>query len=122
MRTEDEFGHIIYEPDIVQAHREWLEQAAQTLSKQASTLSWHQTIANLGLVDDANHQPNEKHMEHCVACQKSNEKVEISEDVIVTIPEVQKFTAALSIAGMICAACILFAVTPRLNLAIFETA
>ena len=92
---------------IVQAHQEWLEQAAQTLSKQASTLSWHQTTAHLGLVDDANHQPNEKHIEHCVACQKSNEKVEISEDVIVTIPEVQKFTAALSIAGMTCAACIL---------------
>jgi Cu+-exporting ATPase len=107
VRTEDEFGHNIYEPDIVQAHQEWLEQAAQTLSKQASTLSWHQTTANLGLVDDANHQPDEKHMEHCVACQKSNEKVEISGDVIVTIPKVQKFTAALSIAGMTCAACIL---------------
>src|SRR5258708_16740087 len=46
-------------------------------------------------------------MEHCVACQKSNEKVELSEDVIVTIPEAQKFTASLSITGMTCAACIL---------------
>jgi P-type Cu+ transporter len=107
VRTEDEFGHIIYESDIVQAHQEWLEQAAQTLSKHASSLSWHQTTANLELVDDANHQPDEKHMEHCVACQKSNEKVEISGDVIVTIPKVQKFTAALSIEGMTCAACIL---------------
>lgn len=38
VRTEDKFGHIIYEPDIVQVHQEWLEQGAQTLSKQASTL------------------------------------------------------------------------------------
>jgi Cu+-exporting ATPase len=89
VRTEDEFGHIICEQDIVQAQQEWLEQAAQSL------------------LDDANSHPNEKHTEHCVACQKSNEKVEISGDVVVTIPEVQKFTAALSIAGMTCAACIL---------------
>ncbi|KFY31435.1 hypothetical protein V493_01107 [Pseudogymnoascus sp. VKM F-4281 (FW-2241)] len=46
-------------------------------------------------------------MEHCVACQRSNEEVEMSGDVIVTIPAVQKFTATLSIAGMTCAACIL---------------
>jgi len=89
VRTEDEFGHIICEQDIVQAQQEWLEQAAQSL------------------LGDANGHPNEKHIEHCVACQKSNEKVEISGDVVVTIPEVQKFTAALSIAGMTCAACIL---------------
>jgi Cu+-exporting ATPase len=89
VRTEDEFGHIICEQDIVQAQQEWLEQAAQSL------------------LDDANGHPNEKHIEHCVACQKSNEKVEISGDVVVTIPEVQKFTATLSIAGMTCAACIL---------------
>src|SRR5271156_4493498 len=89
VRTEDEFGHIICEQDIVQAQQEWLEQAAQSL------------------LDDANSHPNEKHIEHCIACQKSNEKVEISGDVVVTIPEVQKFTAALSIAGMTCAACIL---------------
>ncbi|OXV06324.1 hypothetical protein Egran_05908 [Elaphomyces granulatus] len=107
VRTEDEFGHIIYEQDEVQAHQEWLEQAAQTLSKQASKLSWRQTTAHPGLLGDANHQPNEKHMERCVTCQKSNEKVEISDDFIVAIPEVQKFTAALSISGMTCAACIL---------------
>jgi P-type Cu+ transporter len=107
VRTEDEFGHTTYEQDAVQAPQEWLEQAAQTLSQQASTLSWHQTTAHLELQGDANCQPNEKHMEHCVACQKSNEKVEISEDVIVTIPEAQKFTASLSITGMTCAACIL---------------
>lgn len=89
VRTEDEFGHIIYEQDIGQAQQEWLEQAAQSL------------------LGDANGHPNEKHIEHCVACQKSNEKVEISGDVVVTIPEVRKFTATLSIAGMTCAACIL---------------
>lgn len=107
VRTEDEFGYITYKPHIVQAHQEWLEQAAQTLSKDTPTLSWQQTTAHPGLLGDANYQPNEKHMEHCVACQKSNKKVEVSKDVIVTIPEVQKFTAALSIAGMTCAACIL---------------
>lgn len=106
VRTEDEFGHIIYEREEVHAHEEWLEQAAQTLSKQASTLSWHQTTAHPRLASDANHRP-EKHMAHCVTCQKSNEKVEISGDVIVTIPEVQNFTATLSIDGMTCAACIL---------------
>lgn len=100
MRTEDEFGHIIYEQDVVRPHQEWLEQAAQTLSKQVSTLSSRQTTAHPGLLGDADYQPNEKHIEYCVACRKS-------EDVIVTIPEVQKFTAALSIAGMTCAACIL---------------
>jgi copper chaperone CopZ len=42
-----------------------------------------------------------------VTCQKSNEEVEISEDFVVAIPEVQKFTATLSIAGMTCAAYIL---------------
>jgi Cu+-exporting ATPase len=107
VRTEDEFGHITYEQDAVYAPQEWLEQAAQTLSQQASTLSWHQTRARLELPGDANYQPNEKHMEHCVVCQKSNEKVELSEDVILTIPEAQKFTASLSITGMTCAACIL---------------
>ncbi len=30
VRTEDEFGHTIYEQDVVQVHQEWLEQAAQT--------------------------------------------------------------------------------------------
>src|SRR5271156_3955343 len=89
VRTEDEFGHIICEQDIVQAQQEWLEQAAQSL------------------LDDANSHPNEKHIEHCIACQKSNEKVKISQDFVVDIPEVQRFTATLSIAGMTCAACIL---------------
>jgi hypothetical protein len=28
VRTEDEFGYVIYEQDEVQAHQEWLEQAA----------------------------------------------------------------------------------------------
>ena len=107
VRTEDEFGRIIYEREEAQAHQEWLEQAAQTLSKQPSTLSWHQTTAHPGLVGDANHQLNEKHIAHCVTCQKSNEKVEISDDFVVAIPEVQKFTATLSIVGMTCAACIL---------------
>lgn len=55
----------------------------------------------------SNPQPNEKHIEHCVTCQKSNEKIEISEDFVVAIPEAQRFTATLSIAGMTCAACIL---------------
>jgi len=107
VRTEDEFGHLIYEQDVVQADQEWSEQAAQTLSGQTSTLSWRQTTAYSGLLGDANQRHNEKHMEHCITCQKSNEKVEISEDFVVAIPEVQKFTATLSIAGMTCAACIL---------------
>lgn len=107
VRTEDEFGNGTYEQDAVQAPQEWLEQAAQILSEQVSTLSWRQTTAHPGLLCDTNHQRSEKHIEHCVACQKSNEKVEMSKDVIVTIPEAQKFTAALSIAGMTCAACIL---------------
>ncbi|KAH6666943.1 Cu2+-exporting ATPase [Halenospora varia] len=107
VRTEDELGHIVYEQDVVQAHPEWLEQAAQTLSGQASTLSRRQTPAHQGLLGDANRHLNEKHIEHCVTCQKSNAKVKISEDFIVAIPEVQKFTASLSIAGMTCAACIL---------------
>jgi P-type Cu+ transporter len=107
VRTEDGFGNGIYEQDAVQAPQEWLEQAAQTLSEQASTLSWRQTTAHPGLLGDANHQLNEKHIEHCVTCQKSNEKVEISEDFVVAIPEVQKFTATLSLGGMTCAACIL---------------
>ena len=106
LRTEDEFGHIIYEQDVVQARSELLEQAAQTLSKQAPTLSWRQT-AHLGWRGEVNRPPDEKHVEHCVACQKSNGNVVLSEDVIVTIPEVQKFMASLSIAGMTCAACIL---------------
>jgi Cu+-exporting ATPase len=106
VRTEDEFGHIIDGQDVVQAHQEWLEQAAQALSKQASA-PWHQKTAHPGLLRDANNQLNEKHIEHCVACQKLNKNVEVSEDHIVTIPDVQKFMAALSIAGMTCAACIL---------------
>ncbi|KAH8773377.1 Cu2+-exporting ATPase [Hyaloscypha sp. PMI_1271] len=107
VRTEDEFGYIIYEQDEVQAQQEWLEQAAQTLSEQASTLSWRQTTAYPGWQGDVNHKLNEKHIEHCVTCQKSNEEVEISEDFVVAIPEVPKFTATLSISGMTCAACIL---------------
>jgi len=106
VRTEDDFGHIIYKQDIIQAHQEWLEQTAQSLSRQV-TLPWHPPTTNLRFLDNADHKPNEKHMEHCVTCQKSNQKVEISKDVIVTIPEAQKFTAALSIAGMTCPACIL---------------
>ena len=106
LRTEDEFGHIIYEQDVVQARSELLEQAAQTLSKQAPTLSWRQT-AHLGWRDEVNRPPDEKHVEHCVACQKSNGNVVLSEDVIVTIPAAHRFMASLSIAGMTCAACIL---------------
>ncbi|KAK5093638.1 hypothetical protein LTS08_008869 [Lithohypha guttulata] len=105
VRTEDQFGRIIYER--AQAHQEWLEQAAQMLSEQAPTLSWPKAAAHPGLLGNANQQPNEKHMEHCVTCQKSNEEVAMSEDVIVTIPETENFTATLSIAGMTCAACIL---------------
>src|SRR5882757_543431 len=56
VRTEDEFGQIIYEQDEVQAHQEWLEQAAQTLSEQASTLSWRQTTAHPGLLCDTKNQ------------------------------------------------------------------
>ncbi|KAH8650868.1 Cu2+-exporting ATPase [Tricladium varicosporioides] len=107
VRTEDEFGNGIYKQDIVQAPQEWLEQATQTLSKQTLTLSWRQTAAHPGLLCDTTNQPSEKHIEHCVACQKSSENVETSKDIIVTIPEARKFTAALSIAGMTCAACIL---------------
>lgn len=107
MRTEDEFGHTIYEQDVVQLDQEWLEQAAQTVSKQGSTLSSAKATAHPGLLGGANHQTKEKHMEHCVACQTSNEEVEVSGDVIVTIPAVQNFTATLSVAGMTCAACIL---------------
>jgi Cu+-exporting ATPase len=107
VRTEDEFGTGIYEQDAVPAPQEWLEQGAQTLSEQVLTLSWRQTAAHPGLLCDTNNQRSEKHIEHCVTCQKSNEKVGMSKDVVVTIPEAQKFTAALSIAGMTCAACIL---------------
>ena len=46
-------------------------------------------------------------MEHCVTCRGLNEKEKISKDFIVSIPEPKHFTATLSIAGMICAACIL---------------
>ncbi|KAK5069370.1 hypothetical protein LTR51_008620 [Lithohypha guttulata] len=105
VRTEDEFGRIIYER--AQAHQVWLEQAAQMLSEQAPTLSWPKAAAHPGLLVNANQQPNEKHMEHCVTCQKSNEEVAMPKDVIVTIPETENFTATLSIAGMTCAACIL---------------
>ena len=59
VRTEDEFGHIIYGQDVVRAHKEWWEQDAQTLSKQAST-SWHQKTAHSGLLRDANCLPDEK--------------------------------------------------------------
>ncbi|KIV92543.1 hypothetical protein PV10_03832 [Exophiala mesophila] len=107
VQTEDESGHVIYEQDLVQTHQEWLEQAAQMLSEQASTLSRHQTAAHHELRDDAGYQLDEKHLDHCVLCQKANEKAETSQDVIVTIPEAQKFTATLSITGMTCAACIL---------------
>jgi Cu+-exporting ATPase len=106
VRTEDKFGNGIYEQDVAQAPQEWLEQAAQTLSKQASTLSWQQTTAHPELPSTKS-QVSEKHVEHCVACQKSNGKTQLSKDVIVTIPEAGKFTATLSIAGMTCAACIL---------------
>ncbi|KAK5289755.1 hypothetical protein LTR99_011228 [Exophiala xenobiotica] len=91
----------------IQTHQEWLEQAAQMLSEQASTLSRHQTAAHHELRDDAGYQLDEKHLDHCILCQKANEKAETSKDVIVTIPEAQKFTATLSITGMTCAACIL---------------
>ncbi|OAF59942.2 hypothetical protein VC83_03206 [Pseudogymnoascus destructans] len=106
-RTEDELGHITPEQDEVEAPQEWLEQAAQTLSEQASAPSLRRTTARLGLLGYSNPQPNKKHIEHCVTCQKSNEKVDMSEDFVVAIPEAQRFTATLSIAGMTCAACIL---------------
>ncbi|KAK5311200.1 hypothetical protein LTR93_011800 [Exophiala xenobiotica] len=107
VQTEDESGHIIYEQDLVQTHQEWLEQAAQMPSEQASTLSRYQTAAHHELRDDAGYQLDEKHLDHCVLCQKADEKAETSKDVIVTIPEAQKFTATLNITGMTCAACIL---------------
>jgi Cu+-exporting ATPase len=44
-------------------------------------------------------------LEHCVVCQ--NEKAGKSRDVVLAIPEAEKFTASLSISGMTCAACIL---------------
>lgn len=59
VRTEDGFGCIIYEQDEVQAHQQWLEQAAQTLSEQASTLSWLQTTAYTVRLGDATHQLKE---------------------------------------------------------------
>ncbi|KAK5550305.1 hypothetical protein LTR46_011693 [Exophiala xenobiotica] len=107
VQTEDESGHIIYEQDLVQTDQEWLEQAAQMLSEQASTLSRYQTAAHHEFRDDPGYQLDEKHLDHCVLCQKANEKAETSQDVIVNIPEAQKFTATLSITGMTCAACIL---------------
>lgn len=107
VRTEDEFGNGIYEQDVVQPPQEWLEQAAQTLSERVSTLSWHQTTVRPELLCNTNNQPRGKHLQHCIACQKLNEKVEDSKDVIVTIPEAKRYTAALSIAGMTCAACTL---------------
>lgn len=107
MQTEDESGHIIYEQNLVQTHQECLEQAAQMLSEQASTLSRYQTAAYHEFRDDAGYRQDEKHLDHCVLCQKANEKAETSQDVIVTIPEAQMFTATLSITGMTCAACIL---------------
>jgi Cu+-exporting ATPase len=107
VRTEDEFGNDIYMQDAVQAPQEWLEQAAQMLSEQTSTLSCRQTTTSLGLPGSAKHQLNEKHIEHCITCQNSNKKSDSSGDFVVVIPEVQKFTASLSIAGMTCAACIL---------------
>ena len=107
LQTVDESGHIIYEQNVVQTHQEWLDQAAQMLSEQASTLSRYQTAAHYEFRDDTGYQHDEKHLDHCVVCQKANEKAEISQDVIVTIPEEQMFTATLSIAGMTCAACIL---------------
>ena len=55
MQTKDEFGHIIDEQEEVQAYLEWLEQAAQTLRKQALTLSWRQSITPPRFLDDANH-------------------------------------------------------------------
>lgn len=106
VRTENEFGRIIYEHHEGQTGPEWLEQAAQRLSQQASSLPWRQTTPPLELTRDANTQLNEKHLEHCVTCQRSNEK-EISEDFLVEIPEAQRFSASLSIRGMTCAACIL---------------
>jgi hypothetical protein len=73
--------------DAALAPTECLEQAAQTLSEQALTLSWRQTTAHSGLLYDTKKQASEKHIEHCFACPKSNEKAGMSKDVIVTIPE-----------------------------------
>ncbi|KAE9987526.1 hypothetical protein EG328_002511 [Venturia inaequalis] len=100
VQTKDEFGHIVYEQDAVEAPQEWLELKEAPLSRRNVPVS-------LRLPSNTNYQPSEKHMEHCVACQKSKVKFGVSEDVIVAIPEAQKFTATLSIAGMTCAACIL---------------
>ena len=52
VQAEDEFGNGIYEEDAIQAPQEWLEQAAQTLSEQASTLSWRQMTAHPELLCD----------------------------------------------------------------------
>jgi Cu+-exporting ATPase len=103
VRTEDSLGNVVYDQDAIQAPKEWSEKAVQTLSDKASTL-WSQTT-DPELQDDANHQLNEKHLEHCVVCQ--NEKAGKSRDVVLAIPEAEKFTASLSISGMTCAACIL---------------
>ncbi|KIW15763.1 hypothetical protein PV08_05813 [Exophiala spinifera] len=107
VQTVDESGHVIYEQDLVQTNQEWLDQAAHMLSEQTSTLPRYQTAAHYEFRDDAGYQFNEKHLDHCVLCQRSNEKLDTSQDVIVAIPEAQSFTATLSITGMTCAACIL---------------
>jgi len=106
VQTKDEFGHVIYKRDAAKAPQEWSEDAAQILSKEASTLSRSNVLASTMSPSYSNYQPSMKHIEYCVACQKQDVKIEVSEGLVV-IPEAQKFTATLSIAGMTCAACIL---------------
>jgi Cu+-exporting ATPase len=102
VRTENQFGRIIYEQHEGQDHPEWLDHAGHTLGSAPSSRNSTTTAVR----SEVNSQRNEKHMEHCLACQSLNEK-DVSRDFVVAIPEAQKFSATLSIAGMTCAACIL---------------
>jgi hypothetical protein len=86
-RTEDEFGNNIYEQNTAQAPPEWLEQAAETLSGQASALLWRQTTIYPRLLNNTNHYFNKKHIEYYIIYQKSNKKIEISIDIIIIISE-----------------------------------
>lgn len=107
VQTYDEFGQSIYSHDVVQDQQEWLIQATQTRKKKRSILPSRRKTTPSGSVVDEHQQRNEKHMQHCITCQKSSGKIEAPEDSIVTVAEPQKFTAVLSISGMTCAACTL---------------
>src|SRR2546423_4079523 len=58
VQTKDEFGHVIYEQDLVQADPERLEPAAKMLGEQAPALPWQQAAARREFLDDTSHQPN----------------------------------------------------------------